>query len=266
LKHGPTKFSSNTPGALDVAQELASQGLPCFPCANSKRPTCPRGFHDATCNPERLRALWRQYPGVLVGVSTGEASNLLAVDIDAKHPEAKSWWSENRDGLPTTRVHRTRSGGLHLLFRHVRGLKCSAGKLAPGVDVRNDGGYVIWWPAAGMPVLCEGPIAELPTWLHRALLPLPRPKVVTIRFRGGHHSDRRALRGLIRTVATSSEGERNRITFWAACRAAEMLADGSLSESEAIAELAAAAVYAGLPEQEAIRTIRSGLRAERGSA
>jgi hypothetical protein len=248
---------------LAAAEALTQQGLHCFPCIATKRPACLRGFHDATCDPDRLRALWRRYPGVLTGVSTGEASNLLVVDIDARHAAAKSWWTENRDGLPATRVHRTRSGGLHLLFRHVAGIGCSVGRPVAGIDIRNDGGYIIWWPAAGIPVLCEEPIAELPMWLHRALLPPPRPKVVTIRF----HSDRPrgnrgALRGLIRTVATASAGERNRILFWAGCRAAEMIADGSLSESEALAELTAAAVYAGLPEQEAIRTIRSGLRAE----
>src|SRR5262249_5694131 len=140
---------------LAAAEALTQQGLPCFPCTATKRPACPHGFHDATCNPERLRALWHQYPGALVGVSTGEPSNLLVVDIDAKHAAAKSWWSENRDQLPTTRVHRTRSRGLHVLFRHVAGLKCSASKLAPGVDIRGNGGYVIWWPAAGLPVLCE---------------------------------------------------------------------------------------------------------------
>jgi hypothetical protein len=25
-------------------------------------------------------------------------------------------------------------------------LRCSRGRIAPGVDVRADGGYVIWWP------------------------------------------------------------------------------------------------------------------------
>jgi hypothetical protein len=56
------------------------------------------------------------------------------------------WWFSHRDRLPLTRVHRTRSGGLHLIFRHVPDVRCSAGRIAPGIDVRGDGGYIIWWP------------------------------------------------------------------------------------------------------------------------
>ena len=61
-----------------------------------------------------------------------------------------------------TRPHRTRSGGLHLIFGHYDGLKCSAGKIARGVDVRADGGYILWWPAAGLPMLSDAPIAPWP--------------------------------------------------------------------------------------------------------
>jgi hypothetical protein len=48
---------------------------------------------------------------------------------------------------------------LHLIFQHAAGLRCSAEKIAAGVDVRAIGGYVIWWPAAGLPVPAEMPIA-----------------------------------------------------------------------------------------------------------
>jgi bifunctional DNA primase/polymerase-like protein len=243
---------------LDAALKLIAQGLHCLPCADNKRPTCPNGFYDATTNPEALRALWATHPGPLVAVRTGKASDFTVLDIDPKHSEARSWWAENRERLPTTRTHRTRSGGLHLLFRYVSGLKCSASKIAPGIDIRSEGGYVIWWPAHGCPVLNDAPIADAPDWLIDALRPPPppiRPKVSPISVNG----IRRVLQGLIRTVVTASEGERNRITFWAACRAAEMIEAGHLTEGEAVAELTAASAYAGLPECEAVRTIQSGL-------
>ena len=41
---------------------------------------------------------------------------------------------------------------LHLIFRHTAGLRSSAGRIAAGVDVRATGAYIIWWPAAGLPV------------------------------------------------------------------------------------------------------------------
>jgi hypothetical protein len=56
-----------------------------------------------------------------------------------------------------------------LFFQHQRGLRCSTSKIELGVDVRADGGYVVWWPASGGRVLCEGPIAPWPASLDQAL-------------------------------------------------------------------------------------------------
>jgi hypothetical protein len=141
-----------TAAALDAALALAAAGRKCFPCGVNKRPATPHGFHDAATDPAVVRQLWRQWPGPLVGVSTGEASGVDALDLDAKHPEAGGWWATHRARLPVTRTHRTRSRGLHLLFWHAAGLRCTAGVIAPGVDIRADGGYVIWWPASGLAV------------------------------------------------------------------------------------------------------------------
>jgi hypothetical protein len=137
---------ADTVRALGDALKLASEGRHCFPCASSKRPTTPHGFLDASADPVVLRELWANYAGPLVGVRTGLSSGIDVLDLDRKHPEALVWWFSHRDRLPLTRVHRTRSGGLHLIFRHVPDVRCSAGRIAPGIDVRGDGGYIIWWP------------------------------------------------------------------------------------------------------------------------
>jgi len=86
------------------------------------------------------------------------------------------WYYQHRDLIiPQTLTHETPSGGLHLLFRHAQGLRCSAGRIARGVDVRASGGYIIWHPAALCRVLVEGPIADWPEWL----LELARPRFAT---------------------------------------------------------------------------------------
>jgi hypothetical protein len=149
---------------------LASEGRLCFPCAGSKRPTTPRGFYDASADPATLRELWSKCPGQLVGVRTGNASSIDVLDLDRKHRDAAEWWTAHRDSLPATRVHRTRSGGLHLLFQHAFDMRCSASKIAPGVDVRGDGGYVVWWPIAGLPVLREAALARWPEWLRHPII------------------------------------------------------------------------------------------------
>jgi hypothetical protein len=149
--------------ALAAALSLGAKGQYCFPCLEDKRPATPKGFKDAVSDANALRDLWRRYPGPLVGAPTGVGFDVL--DIDAKHPEARDWWAENRPWLPETRTHRTRSGGLHLLFQTDPNRRCSAGKIARGIDVRACGGYIIWWPAAGLPVLCGAPLAPWPGWL-----------------------------------------------------------------------------------------------------
>jgi Bifunctional DNA primase/polymerase, N-terminal len=123
-----------------------------FPCAEDKTP---------------LRNKWQERAArehsprwALVGVVTGERNGFDVLDVD---PEGRSWYDQNFDAIPETRAHQTQRG-VHLLFVHAPGLRSSAGKIAPGVDVRADGGFVIWWPREGFSV-DDAPLAEWPDWL-----------------------------------------------------------------------------------------------------
>jgi hypothetical protein len=134
--------------AVDGALRLACEyHLPVFPCGPDKTPFTKHGFKDATTDERRIRRWWAQYPEALVGVPTGAPSKLVVIDID---PDGIDFWLEHEE-LGGARWHKTRRGS-HLLFRAPadRTIRSSAGKLAKGVDVRGDGGYIIWWPASGM--------------------------------------------------------------------------------------------------------------------
>jgi hypothetical protein len=239
-------------------------GLPCFPCSEQKSPTIPGpgGHKHATDNPAALRALWRRNPGPLVGVRTGEASGLSVLDIDGpKHPEADVWLAAHRAQLPATRIHRSRSGGLHFIFRHVPGVRNSQGGqrcLPKGVDTRGPGGYVIWWPAAGYPVVCDAPPAPWPDWLLQALL--PRPTAPAAAEMGPARLDHHHLEGLLRRLIFTPEGQRNSVLYWAACRFGEAIRKGEIGALVAEALLVRAALRTGLPEAAARRTIASGFR------
>jgi hypothetical protein len=110
---------------MAAALELAAQEIPCFPCADDKRRTTPHGFKDATCDPDEVRRLWDRYPGELIGVPTGEPSGLAVLDIDPRHGGDR-WFQVHRDRLLPTRVHNTRSGGVHLVFKNDPTLRCRA--------------------------------------------------------------------------------------------------------------------------------------------
>ena len=249
--------------ALHAALTLGANGWFCFPCLDDKRPATPHGFKQARRDPNGLRDLWRQYPGPLIGVATGAASGVDVPDLDRKHLEATVWWTANRDRLPQTRCHRTRSGGLHLLFRHAADLRSTAGKIAPGVDTRGDGGYIIWWPAAGRPVLNDSSLAPWPAWL---LDQLRTPPEASRSQRAAIIPDDRALGRLVRLVAGAPQGQRNNLAFWAACRVGEMARSGLIGLETVAAVIAAAAMRAGLSQREAERTALSGAHAGAGMA
>jgi hypothetical protein len=128
--------------ALRAAMRL---DYPSFPCLANKRPACPHGFKDACTATSGLATLWARYPGELVGVPTGTASGISVLDVD-RGKGGGDWWLANRDRLPATRLHRTRSGGIHAVFKHRTGLRNSVARIAPGIDVRAEGGYIVWWP------------------------------------------------------------------------------------------------------------------------
>src|SRR5262249_50055101 len=127
--------------------------LPIFPCNLDKSPLSVHGFKSA-----RSCAKSDHWP--LVGFPTGAASGIDVLDID---PRGRDWFVANFDALPQTRAHQTQRG-LHLLFNHAPGLRCSARKIAEGVDIRADRGYAIYWPREGLPFE-DFPICDWPNWL-----------------------------------------------------------------------------------------------------
>ena len=134
------------------------------------------------------------------------------------------------------------------------GLRCSSGRIAAGVDVRAEGGYVIWWPGVGLPVTSEMPVAAWPRWLCHQLSHSRPPTTSRITVPDDH-----AVAGLVRLIAGAREGERNNLTYWAACRAGEMVASGLLRTDAAVAIIVEAATRAGLSRAEAERTAWSGV-------
>jgi hypothetical protein len=199
-------------------------------------------------------------------VPTGEASGLDVFDIDApRHPEAASWFAARRDALPRTRVHRTRSGGLHVLFRHRPGMRCWSGRPIPGIDGRADAGYAVWWPAAGFAVLCDAPVALWPEWLVAELAPPEPPRhlsaPLTLDPIHGSRYCAAALRDAARRIATAPIGARNSVLNAEAFGIGRLIAARGLSAQEAADTLAAAAVAAGLAPREVEATLRSAFGA-----
>jgi bifunctional DNA primase/polymerase-like protein len=242
------------------ALNLAQQGLVVFPVLENKAPACPHGFKHATCDRAGVEHLWRHYPGPLVGVPTGEVTRIDVLDIDPRHGGDR-WLEVERYRVPITRQHRTRSGGLHLLFRHRAGIRNSAGRIAPGVDVRGTGGYVIWWPAAGLLVENANIIADWPGWLLEVLAPKPHTRSVSASIVSGDGYAIAALRLAVDAVVSAAPGTRNDVLNREAFGLFRFVESGELDPQQIVNALAAAGLAAGLPESEVRRTLQSAMRA-----
>jgi hypothetical protein len=146
--------------------------------APGKHPSQGDGWQSQPVpTPDEVIRLFAAYrAGENVGVRTGAASGLLVVDVD----HVQSWEALTQDqDVPRTYTVRTGSGGLHLYFAHPGGIGNSASKLAPGVDVRGDGGQVVAppsrTPAGAYVVVDDAKPAPLPEWLaERLQRPEPR--------------------------------------------------------------------------------------------
>jgi Bifunctional DNA primase/polymerase, N-terminal len=240
------------------ALELAHRGIPVFPCdPQTKKPFTKNGFKDATADPDQVHLWWTEHPDALIGVPTGE--KFVVIDVDLQHADALEWLEDNRQRLPLTRTHSTRSGGKHFLFPSNDKVKCSAGKLGRHVDTRGHGGYIIWWPACGLEVMHGAVFAEVPDWICDALAP-PPPPPVTQCFAPRSQPSAALLRAQLRVLADAKEGERNHALFWVSCRMGEAVRAGTISEAEALVLVTSVGRAVGLLDREILRTARSGFQ------
>lgn len=158
---------------MDMVLQVA-EVYPVFPCRpkeevvngepkTAKSPLVAGGFKAAKDKPAAVSHWWHQWPDALVGVPTGRRSGIIAVDID---PAGLAWYEAHKNKFPPTQINRTHRG-MHLLFHDplTDDVNSNQNTIADGIDVRGDGGYVIWWPAHGFPVENAGVIAEMPEWL-----------------------------------------------------------------------------------------------------
>ncbi|MCX7178015.1 MAG: AAA family ATPase [Proteobacteria bacterium] len=247
----------------DIAAKL---GMPVFPCAEDKRPIVAGGFKAASLDPAQILRAFANPSAQLIGVPTGSPSGLIAIDIDIRPGcSGMIWLDENSDALPSTRTHRTRSGGLHLLFRVPDGVEIrnSASRLAPGVDVRGEGGYIIMPPSPGYAIADTEDPAEMPRWLISACVRAD-PERPTTPPSGDRPTERYAQVALdaeIGAVMRAGEGTRNDTLNRAAFSLGQLVGAGVLSRGTVENELTRAAYAAGLASHETAPTIKSGIDA-----
>jgi hypothetical protein len=272
---------------LSSALSLAERGWHVFPCVpGGKRPALRGNWQDhATTEPARIRARWSR-AAYNIGIACGP-SGLVVIDLDVPHGIGEVPPAEGRSAvsgadvladlcdqhgrpypLPTYAVG-TPSGGCHLYYAAPgSAVRNSAGRLGPHIDVRAGGGYVIGDGSRigerAYTARDDRTPVPLPAWIAVLLterppagasLPVPRGSA-----RGTAYA-MAALRDETRLVAAARPGTRNDTLNRAAFSLGQLVAAGLLPPLAVASTLADAAERAGLPPDEARRTIRSGLAA-----
>ena len=115
----------------------------------AKHPRTEHGLTDASTNIERITSWWTTWPDANVGVITGKQSRIVVLDCDAKSggpDRIRELMDIN--GAITTLTSITGGGGQHWVFQAPpEPLRNTAGVIAPGIDTRAEGGYIVAPPS-----------------------------------------------------------------------------------------------------------------------
>lgn len=265
---------------MAAALKLARAGIPVFPVSQDRKPLV-KWKDAATADAAQVRRWWDRWPDAMFAMPTGAKSGVSVLDVDMKngkdgHAALRSLGLDP-DGLSHVRVQ-TPSGGSHIYFRHRKGLTNSASKIADGVDVRGEGGYVHAMGAVngkGVFEVLDTHIADdvlgLPDWPD-VLKPIRRAEepVKPMAPDASDHDRawaRRELDDVCAALADAEPGGRNHALNEAAFRLGGVEALGLLDANEVGFRLLAASAANGLLKEDGkeacLATIKSGRKTGR---
>ena len=267
----------------EAARAAMIRGWAVFPVVG-KRPATRHGVHDASTDLEMVSEWWPDGTSRGLALATGQPSGVWVLDLDGTG--ALCDFLELQDGNEVVQgtVSSQTGGGWHRFFAMptLGDVRNSASKLRPGVDVRGTGGYVVLPPSPHPSGACyqwlpglapwEAPVAQAPPWLLALVSsvspPAPLGRVHTAGYWGLPTSsvDPRyyvvaAIRSELVDVASASEGTRNSTLNRAAYSLARFVGTGDADVHDLARELAQAASWAGLGEDEIRRTVYSAFKA-----
>ncbi len=112
--------------------------------AGRKQPPLVKWSEKATNDPNVIQKWWDRWPEANIGIAAGP-SGLVVIDVDVKNGNNGIFELECLQAihgeLQPTFTATTPSGGLHLYFKG--NVPSSNGKIAPGIDIKSEGAYVL---------------------------------------------------------------------------------------------------------------------------
>ncbi len=186
----PTAFCLN-----DALSYAADRGWIIFPAVRDQKKSHKAAEHSggvrwgSTKDPAQIRADFKRWPDAGIGLPTGADNGIFVVEADTMEGHGVDGIANlaelkrQHGKLPDTLMAESPSGSVHRYYRHPGNgiyVKNADGVLAPGVDVKGDGGMVIAPPSRrGDGVyrwLNNAPITSAPDWLLALVLAEVAPK------------------------------------------------------------------------------------------
>ena len=133
---------------LHAALEYGDQGLAIMPCVErGKKPALSRTGKEhavATSDVDQIIKWWdATYPRSNIGIAC-TPNQLAVIDIDGE--EGIDWIRDNQMPMPTTATATT-ARGFHYYYRWPAGMRISTCQIAPKLEIRAAGAYVIAPPS-----------------------------------------------------------------------------------------------------------------------
>lgn len=175
------KNAADESAHLEAALGYLKRGRAVVPAGEcAKRPIVRwQRFQHEMPTEKQINKWYERWPKANLAVVTGEISGIVVVDIDPAHggEESLAAMEVLHGALPPTIESMTGGGGRHLYFAYPGHEVRNRAGLAPGIDMRGDGGCIIVppsvhpsgkryrWKLGYAPGEVE--LAPLPVWLEQ---------------------------------------------------------------------------------------------------
>lgn len=239
-----------------------------FPIVKNGKSPLHTGWQDELTNDVAIIKQWRD-EGYNIACAMG--NGLIGIDLDEKDEkhaiDALAQLEQRIEKLPYTYTTCTPTGGRHLYFSvpSDASIKNSVSRIAEGIDIRSNGGYLL---SPGSTIngieyteYLAIPIAELPaTWVDHLKAREYEPATI---MAGNIHPSyaQKAMESELNILGSACNGTRNDTLNTAAFNLGQFVGAGALDESFVKNELTVIAERIGLKHNEALKTIDSGMQA-----
>ena len=249
-----------------AALEYGNQGIAIMPCAErGKKPALDRTGKEhaiATNDTDQILQWWTKNPQSNIGIPC--SSNRLAV-IDIDGEAGTKWIRSNEMPMPVTWTATT-GNGFHYYYRWPEGMRIKTFQVAPKLEIRAAGAYVIAPPSIHpdgdtyrwSPERCDwDALPDLPPeWIGLQPPTTPDPPTTTMEaaFTGNTVALKR-LTGLAGHLAGTQEGSRHSALYTISRTLGQLVASRHLTHKQIEAALFPAAERNGLLAEDGSRAI-----------